>query len=65
MSDTREITSAKYVYDLVNYPGEEIIGGVLAIIDGEQRGVPMDENNTDYQLILAWVADGNTITPAT
>ena len=26
--------------------------------------VPMNEDNTDYQEILAWVAEGNTIDPA-
>ena len=26
--------------------------------------VPMIEDNTDYQEILAWVAEGNTIDPA-
>ena len=26
--------------------------------------VPIDNNNTDYQAILAWVAEGNTIEEA-
>ena len=26
--------------------------------------VPLDPDNTDYQVVLQWVADGNTITPA-
>ena len=26
--------------------------------------VPIDENNTDYQAILEWVAEGNTIADA-
>ena len=26
--------------------------------------IPMDENNTDYQNILKWVAEGNTIQEA-
>ena len=27
-------------------------------------GVPVSEDNSDYQKILAWVAEGNTIEPA-
>ena len=39
-------------------------------IDGITKGVPIDPNkenykgNTDYQEILQWVADGNTIQEA-
>tara|TARA_Y100000114_G_scaffold32833_1_gene28223 strand:- start:16 stop:201 length:186 start_codon:yes stop_codon:yes gene_type:complete len=29
-----------------------------------KRGIPMDENNTDYRNFLAWVAEGNTPDPA-
>tara|TARA_R100000700_G_C3066169_1_gene78590 strand:+ start:376 stop:564 length:189 start_codon:yes stop_codon:yes gene_type:complete len=34
--------------------------------DGSHKelSVPLDEANTDYQAILAWVADGNTIEEA-
>ena len=28
---------------------------------GGVTGVPEDESNTDYQTVLEWVADGNTI----
>ena len=30
----------------------------------ETLWVPMDNNNTDYIAVLAWVADGNTIAEA-
>jgi len=30
--------------------------------DGRIYSVPLDEANTDYQAILEWVAEGNTIT---
>jgi len=37
---------------------------VKAVIDGKTLLVPMDNDNTDYQAILEWVADGNTIEEA-
>ena len=37
---------------------------VKAVIDGKTLLVPMDNDNTDYQAILEWVADGNTIEDA-
>ena len=30
----------------------------------KELSVPLDEANTDYQAILQWVADGNTIEEA-
>ena len=41
-----------------------LAGAVLNVIDGVQWGVPISNDNTDYQAILAWVADGNTIEEA-
>ena len=32
--------------------------------NGLVKSVPMNNENTDYQDILAWVAEGNTIAPA-
>jgi len=32
--------------------------------DGVVHNVPQNEENTDYQNILAWVAEGNTIQEA-
>ena len=29
-----------------------------------KKGIPMDENNTDYRNFLTWVAEGNTPDPA-
>ena len=29
--------------------------------DGKVWSVPLDEANTDYQAILEWIADGNTV----
>ena len=40
----------------VTYPSEEGTTKMLS--------VPIDNKNTDYQNILAWVAEGNTIEEA-
>jgi len=32
--------------------------------NGIMKSVPMNEDNTDYQNILQWVAEGNTIQEA-
>ena len=36
----------------------------VTLNDGTVMSVPLDEANTDYQKILQWVADGNTIQEA-
>tara|TARA_Y100000022_G_scaffold135054_1_gene117299 strand:+ start:1264 stop:1440 length:177 start_codon:yes stop_codon:yes gene_type:complete len=55
------ITSAQYVADLRT--GENsCINIVLA--DNTFMSVPLDPDNTDYQKILKWVAEGNTIQEA-
>jgi hypothetical protein len=36
--------------------GQELV----AIINSEGGVIPNDENNTDYQKYLEWVAEGNT-----
>ena len=47
---------------------QEINYGLTTLIlmtrNGITSSVPMDESNTDYQDILKWVADGNTIEEA-
>jgi len=42
---------------MVTYPADE--NGI-----SQSMSVPLDEKNTDYQNILQWVADGNTIQEA-
>ena len=37
---------------------------LLTLANGTTLCVPKDEANTDYQNILQWVADGNTIEEA-
>ena len=54
------ITSAKYWKNITDTEAKSI----KAVIDGVSCLVPMDNENTDYQNILQWVADGNTIEEA-
>jgi predicted glycosyltransferase len=54
------IVSAKYVKSLTG------INTTIEVIYDEDKiiFVPVDSKNTDYQEILKWVADGNTIQEA-
>tara|TARA_R100000697_G_C5317962_1_gene162706 strand:+ start:350 stop:523 length:174 start_codon:yes stop_codon:yes gene_type:complete len=54
------ITSAKYWKNVT----EDHIHSIKAVINGVSCLVPMDEDNTDYQAILQWVAEGNKIEEA-
>ena len=53
------ITSARYKNNLL---GEK--SSIEAVINDKTWIVPLDEENADYQAILQWVADGNTIEEA-
>jgi len=50
----------------LNSPIDGKLSSYLVITDNNkiQLTVPKDEDNTDYQNILQWVADGNTIQEA-
>ena len=50
------ITKAKY---FKNSDGKNV--SVNVTIDGQDMSVPMDTDNTDYQAIQEWVAEGNKI----
>ena len=52
------ITSAKYN----KYLNENC--SITVVADGGIMRVPLDTANTDYQAVLEWVADGNTIADA-
>lgn len=40
-------------------------GNVCAVtIIGQNISIPMDDQNTDYQLYLKWLEEGNTPEPA-
>jgi len=51
------ITSAQYVQDI---DGNNSV--IKATINGITWDVPMKTDNSHYQAILEWVAEGNTIT---
>jgi hypothetical protein len=57
--DTSWIASAQYF----EYDGENVSVTVTKT-GGGTRSVPMSNGNRDYQAILQWVADGNTIQDA-
>mgnify|MGYP003145797478 FL=1 len=42
---------------------EEVVGYVM-VKNGITSNVPIATDNTDYQAIQSWVADGNTIAEA-
>ena len=52
------ITSAKY-----NSMDDKNVS-IQANMNGKIYSVPLDPANTDYQAILEWVEDGNTIEEA-
>ena len=54
------ISSARYLYD-TKYNKN---AGILAVIDGQEMSIPLDPENTEYQAIQEWVAEGNTIAEA-
>lgn len=56
------ITSAQYLQSEFNVGTNT---SIKATIDGTEMFVPLDPANRHYAAILDWVADGNTITPAT
>ena len=37
---------------------------IVAVINGKDCVVPLAADNSEYQAILAWVAEGNTIADA-
>jgi hypothetical protein len=53
------VTKAKYYKDQ-----NGVNGSINATIDNIECCVPIAEDNTHYQAILKWVAEGNTIEEA-
>ena len=62
-----KITSAKYrakfVPDGASAPSQPN-SAIIAVIDGKTVGVPICSGNMEYEAILEWVAEGNTIQDA-
>ena len=54
-----KVTSAKYYGTPENSQS-----CILATINGQVTSVPKNNKNSDYQRILLWVADGNSIEAA-
>ena len=55
-----KIENAKYHKDVIS--GRN--GSINCIINGQHCSVPINEENSDYQAILEWVEEGNTIEEA-
>ena len=55
------IQSVKKINNLMN---NQLGGYQMTLTDGTISSVPLDEANTDYQAIMKWVAEGNTIEEA-
>ncbi len=56
------IKSVKKFHDTVKDVDTDCL--IVTDIDDKVFGVPKDPNNTDYQAVLSWVGEGNTIEAA-
>jgi len=52
----------KYTYKIQNY--ETPNGKGTTILRSDGAGIPVNENNTDYQAYLKWLEEGNEPLPA-
>ena len=48
------------IYKFLKNPEKDDIIGVLLQRNSMSISIPINEENTDYQEYLAWVAEGNT-----
>ena len=61
--ETSNIKTAKYYKDSISNQNVSV-NVILTDNDNRMYCIPMDEDNTDYQAVLSWVSEGNTIEAA-
>lgn len=61
MFDKGDIASAKYT---IVPPATDNDGVMVTDTNGRKYSMPLSTGNADYQTVLDWVADGNTIQDA-
>jgi hypothetical protein len=52
------INTVEKIYDTLTNTSEVY---KVTYQDGSVKSVPLDEANTDYQAILTWISEGNTV----
>tara|TARA_R100000900_G_scaffold100907_1_gene78186 strand:- start:135 stop:323 length:189 start_codon:yes stop_codon:yes gene_type:complete len=60
----KAVNTAQYVAPPIDASADPTIIKVTFVGNSIEHFVPIDTANTDYQVILAWVAAGNTIAEA-
>ena len=64
IQSVKKYNQLKWNRDTNQYDVVGVVAYILTKTDGEKLTVPLDEENTDYQNILKWEAEGNTIEEA-
>jgi len=54
------VTNVKYNKNIITDENCSI----SCVLNGQPSSIPLDPDNTDYQAIQEWVAEGNTIAEA-
>tara|TARA_R100000995_G_C3468528_1_gene117037 strand:+ start:1063 stop:1251 length:189 start_codon:yes stop_codon:yes gene_type:complete len=60
----KTVNTAQYVAPPIDASAEPTIIKVTFVGNSIEHFVPIDTNNSDYQVVQAWVANGNTIAEA-